>query len=175
MGTNALRFKGTVAARSEAAGLLTAPGDAVMVERGRPRLLLLACPCGCGEEFPINLDSRSGPAWRLYQERRFGLTLYPSVWRESGCRSHYIVWRNKIYLFGLYENGMEADARGDEISQLAEAVRKHLPLNELVAYADIADGMDAVPWDVLMACRSLVRAKFAREGTGKQRGMFGKA
>jgi hypothetical protein len=30
----------------------------VIVERGRPRLLMLACSCGCGEEFPVNHSTR---------------------------------------------------------------------------------------------------------------------
>ena len=78
-----VRFHGVVSSRGDAAGYLKVPGDAALVERGRPRLLLLACPCGCGEQLPVNLDGRAGPAWRYYKNERTGLTLYPSVWREK--------------------------------------------------------------------------------------------
>jgi hypothetical protein len=57
-----LTLKGVVRSRRETAGLLKSPGDAILVERGTPRWLLLLCPCGCGAELPINLDSRTGPA-----------------------------------------------------------------------------------------------------------------
>jgi len=37
--------------------LVSAPGDAVLIERGAPRWLLLAR--GCGTELPINLDTHA--------------------------------------------------------------------------------------------------------------------
>ena len=91
-----LSLKAVVESRASATGKLALPGEAVIVERGVPRWLLLKCPCGCGEEIPINVDPRSGKAWRLYQDNRLGITLYPSVWRDTGCESHFIVWRGQI-------------------------------------------------------------------------------
>jgi Family of unknown function (DUF6527) len=170
-----IRLQATVSMRREASGCLKVAGDAVLIERGRPRLLLLLCPCGCGEEFPINLDPRAGPAWRLYRNRRAGISLFPSVWRESGCRSHYVIWGGKIYLFGRYESDFESAEQTDVIGSLSEAVRERLPEKGLVAFAEIADALNAVPWDVLMVCRHLVRAGIAREGEEKQRGCFGRA
>ena len=174
MSTRLLKFCGTVANRGEASAHLKAAGDAVLVERGRPRLLLLSCPCGCGEEFPINLDERSGPAWRLYRNARTGISLFPSVWRESGCRSHYIIWRNAILLFGQNEEEFDTVTQGDELAVLSEAVLGQLSTTALTPFAEIAEGLNSVPWDVLMACRRLVRAGLAREGAGKQRGAFGR-
>jgi hypothetical protein len=147
---------------------------------------LLSCPCGCGEEFPINLDSRAGPAWRLYldpragsgwrfyEKRPTGLSLFPSVWRESGCRSHYIIWRNNIYLFGRYEDDFDNAEQPDETGSLTDAVRERLPEKALAPFAEIADALNAVPWDVLMVCRRLVRMGIAREGKEKERGRFGR-
>jgi hypothetical protein len=151
---------------------LKAAGDAVLVERGRPRLLLLSCPCGCGEEFPINLDDRAGPAWRLYAGDR-GLTVFPSVWRESGCRSHYVIWRDRILLFGRNEEEFDSVMGGDELTDLAKRVLERLPASGLIQYADLAADLGAIPWDVLTACRRLVRQGVAREGAGTQRGAFG--
>lgn len=169
-----LRFKGAVQSRGEASAYLKAPGDAVLIERGRPRWLLLSCPCGCGEEFPINLDPRAGPAWRLYISQHTGLSLYPSVWRESGCESHYVIWRDKIYMFGRYEDDFDNASQTDGTSQFTEAVRKRLPIVGLIPFSDVAEDLGEVPWDVLMVCRHLVRSGLAHEGVGKQRGSFGR-
>lgn len=169
-----LQFKGIVQSRGEASAHLKLPGDAVLIERGRPRWLLLSCPCGCREEFPINLDPRAGPAWRLYIGRHTELSLYPSVWRESGCESHYVIWRNKIFLFGRYEEDFDNTPQTDGISQLTEAVGKRLPVTGLISFSEIAENLDEVPWDVLMVCRHLVRKGLAREGSGKRRGSFGR-
>jgi hypothetical protein len=169
------RLLRVVSTRGEASAHLKSPGDAVLVERGRPRLLMLSCPCGCGEELPINLDARAGRAWRLYRNQRSGLSLFPSVWRESGCESHFIIWRDKLFLFGQYDEDeglMETSAvEADGGAPLVDAVQKELS-SELVPFGDIAEKLEAIPWDVLTMCRKLVRAGLAREGEGKQRGSF---
>ena len=172
--TRVLRFCGRVSTRGDASTYLKSAGDAVLVERGRPRLLVLSCPCGCGEEFPINLDPRAGPAWRLYGNNHTGISLFPSVWREGGCRSHYIIWRDKILLFGQNEEEFDTSPQPDNIPQLIDAVQKWLPATALIPFAEIAGALDAVPWDVLTVCRRLVRSGLAREGRGKQRGSFGR-
>lgn len=169
-----IRFRGTVARLSDASAHLELPGDTILVERERPRLLMISCPCGCGELFPINLDPRVGPAWRLYTDPRRGVSLYPSVWRESGCESHYVIWRNRIYLFGRYEDELDS-ASTDELSKLVELVMDRLPTEGLLSFYDIAESLNAIPWDVLTVCRRLVRTRVAREGKGKQRGSFGRA
>ena len=169
-----IRFRGTVARLSDASAHIELPGDTVLVERGRPRLLMISCPCGCGELFPINLDPRAGPAWRLYSDPRGGVSLYPSVWRESGCESHYVIWRNRIYLFGTYEDELDS-ASADELTKLVELVMDRLPTEGLASFYDIAESLNAIPWDVLTVCRRLVRMRVAREGKGKQRGSFGRA
>jgi hypothetical protein len=169
-----LRLLKVVSTRGEAAGYLKSPGDAVLIERGRPRLLLLACPCGCGEEYPINLDDRAGQAWRIYRKRGRGLTLFPSVWRDTGCGSHFIIWRDQILLFGQTEEVWDDSSLEDETVPSPEQITEQLPSTGLIAFSQIADVLDAVPWDVLRVCRQLVRKGLAREGRGKQRGFFGR-
>jgi hypothetical protein len=95
--------------------------------------------------------------------------LYPSVWRDSGCESHFIIWRDEISLFGRYA-WEEAELRESE-EPLREAILAGLS-DQLVPFGALADALDAVPWDVLTICRRLVRDGLAREGTGKQRGSF---
>lgn len=169
-----LRLRTVVSSRSDASRHLSLPGDAVLINRGLPRLLLLMCPCGCGEQLPINLDSRAGPAWRLYQSHNNAFTLYPSVWRESGCESHFIIWRNEIYLFCRDEEEWD-DVSGDDSSMPdSHQVLSQLPALGLISFAKVADALNADPWDVLRVCRKLVRSGLARQGLGDERSSFGR-
>lgn len=151
-----LKYCGTVENRDAAAPLLTDNGDTVIVERGIPRLIIMRCPCGCGDDLLINLDKRSGKAWRHYLNAR-GLTLFPSYWRDNGCKSHFIIWNSQIYwCFGW------GDAEGYEtwsVSQsIEDAVYNALPEDRFVKYDSIAAPLDVTPWEVLQACRQLVKA-----------------
>lgn len=170
--TKVLQFHGTVSSRMEADAHLQSPGDAVLVERGRPRCLVLSCPCGCGETLPINLDPRVGPAWRLYTSRNSSLTVFPSIWRESGCNSHFIIWRDKIFLFRPYEDDIDSSSLDEGDLPNAELVYERLPLAGSISFHEIAEDLDAVPWDVLRVCRRLVQRGLAQEGKGKERGRF---
>jgi hypothetical protein len=146
-------LKATVSTRAEAPALLQNPGDAVLIHRQRPRWLLLLCPDGCGETIPINLDERTGPAWSYYKNRR-GISLYPSVWRESGCRSHFVVWNSRIVLFGKYlDDWLDEDAQ----TTIDERVSQSLGVGISRHYREIASALGEIPWTVLAACRRLVR------------------
>jgi hypothetical protein len=150
--------RGVVQRYAEAVGELKAPGDAVIVTRGVPRSIVMQCPDGCGEVVTVNLDRRTGPAWRFF-ERRDRLTIYPSVWRDSGCRAHFIVWNNAI----LWCDGYDADAPKWDDRELAAAVERILPPpgKPHRHFEEIASQLDAIPWEVLWACRSLERAGVA--------------
>lgn len=162
---NQLTLTGEVAHRHEADARLRGPGSAVLVNRGVPRSLVIACPDGCGDTLTINLDERAGPAWRFYNDRRGG-SLFPSVWRDNGCRSHFIVWRSRIYWCDWKDDALE----GNDIA-LEDRVRKMLGL-ELTSYVKISDHLDEVPWAVLVACNRLVSLGQAVEGKGAERGKF---
>lgn len=151
------RCRGKVATRGEASPLLFEPGDAVLVVRGRPRVLVMACPCGCRSRVVVNLDPRAGPAWRLYQCRR-GTSLYPSVVRESGCRSHFVVWNDRILtmtndLAALSTMGAATEAR----------VCAYMMRGTAAHFADVAEAIGLVPWTVLSVLQSFVRRGVVRE------------
>lgn len=167
-----LVLKAVVESRASAIGKLLLPGEAVVIERGVPRWILIKCPCGCGEEIPINVDARSGKAWRLYRDNRSGITLYPSVWRDTGCESHFIVWRGQINLFGSSADDERSPMENAEVSALAERVLHVWPKNGLAPYLPIADQLGEIPWDILEACRWLVRKGILVEGLGRDRGSF---
>ncbi len=174
MSIRRLQLKATVDGRSNADSYLNSPGDAVLVTRGSPRWLVMSCPCGCGEVIPINLDPRSGPAWEYYDGAKRGLTVFPSVWRDTGCRSHFIIWYGRIFLFGGESEDGEFNVPPEVQQSLNSRVPKKLS-EQLVHFREIARQLDAVPWDVEHVCRQLVRTGYAREGTGKQRGFFARA
>jgi hypothetical protein len=98
---------GQAAAR---AVLVSGGDDIVIIERGRARTVLFNCPDRCGDIVVINVDPVHRPVWRLALGDH-GVTLMPSVWRTSGCRAHFIVWRSQI----LWCSGWSAwDADGDQ-------------------------------------------------------------
>ncbi|MFC3068929.1 DUF6527 family protein [Phenylobacterium soli] len=140
------------------------------MHRDRPRALVIACPDGCGEKLTVNLDPALGPPWRLYHTKR-GLTLYPSVWRDSGCGSHFIVWNNTVQWCDRWEAGNREPEPEQAFPDLVREVAARLD-ERLRPYVTVAGELDEVPWEVLRACRALARAGRAVEGTGKQSGWF---
>jgi hypothetical protein len=149
---NDVKSRGVTRRYSEALPLLVAPGEYAMVVRGVPRSIVMRCPDDCGEVITVNLDRRTGPAWRAYN-RNNRLTIYPSIWRESGCKAHFIVWNNHILWCDRDETGQWSD------SELVNAVTRSLPAFGLPHrhFEDIAADLGIVPWEVLWACQALER------------------
>lgn len=156
---------GEVSHRHEADALLKGPGTAVLVHREVQRSIVISCPDGCGDTLTINLDRRTGPAWRIYSDRK-GVSIYPSVWRDNGCGSHFIVWRSRIYWCDWKNDYLDAS---DSI--LEKRVLTVLT-NELRPYYVLAEQLDEEPWSVLVACNRLVSNRLAIEGSGHNRGKF---
>lgn len=149
-------FRGQAEGHAAAAALLERPGDAALDYRAVPRTLVMSCPDGCGDILSINLDARAGKAWRA--DRRSGqLTLYPSVWRERGCRAHFIVWRDRLIWCDYRDTFSWRD------DSLTERVAAALPppTAQFRHYEDMADLLDAIPWEVLWACQTLERRGLA--------------
>jgi hypothetical protein len=162
-----LALLGVVEHRHEADERLRNPGQAVVVRRGVNRSLTMICPDGCGETLTINLDGRAGPAWRLYLEGK-SVSLFPSVWRNTGCRSHFILWKSRIYWCD-WGDPLEATDTAFQ-GQVLAALR-----SDLRPYAEIAADLNAVPWAVLSACHLLKRRGSCLEGGGDKMGWFCRA
>lgn len=174
MTTLPLNVKATVAHRADAQDHLKAPGDAVIIQRDAPRWMLLVCPCGCGDVIPINLDARAGKAWRFYRSSDAKVSVYPSVWRDTGCESHFILWRGSISLFdSRYDDDLRSPFPG--FAQLVETVRRVWPDRAMAHYLDVADALREIPWDVLDACRELEKQGVLVEGRGTNRGYFSRS
>jgi Family of unknown function (DUF6527) len=163
--------KARVTSRTNASAYLKQPGDAVIVDRQGPRWLVLSCPCGCGAEVPVNLDRRAGPAWRMYESPK-GTSIYPSVWRDTDCKSHFIIWRDKIHMIGAqYGASWTGELREDE-DNLLQRVLEVLSDREQSAQ-EISDQIPcSEPWDVWRCCRRLCLLGKAIEGSGFAEGRF---
>ena len=156
-------LKGQVEHRREADCLLSNPGDVVLVLRGVPRSLVIKCPDGCGDIITVNLDPRADKAWALYADRG-RITLFPSVWRDSGCGAHFILWNNKIYWTETDRLGTDLDAvTRDNVLRLLSMKPK--------SYLELAKALDVIPWEILVACQLLVDENLVVEDK-KNRGWF---
>lgn len=156
-----LHDRGTVSSHGEVSTRLAQPGDYVIVHRGVPRSLAMVCPDGCGEVLTVNLDPRSGKAWRL-DVRSGRLTLYPSIWREEGCRSHFIIWRDSIKWCDRHDDCWPLPSR-----EVQRSVEKLLAskAGKFLHYEVIADECSINPWDALWAAQAL-KSKGAVEAKG---------
>jgi hypothetical protein len=146
-----VRNVGTFSDLGSALSALVDVGDVALVVRGHPRWLVLRCPDGCGEDIPINLDRRAGNAWWLHE--RDGITIYPSIWRETGCESHFVIWRNRIWWgFDWDKEFVSPELEGRLLKILSIAKS---PMDALA----LAIELDEEPWIVLTACNRLIRDK----------------
>lgn len=162
-----LALRGTFERRHEADRFLREPGDAALVSRVRDRALVLACPDGCGDTLTVNLDRKAGPAWRLYRRDR-GISVFPSVWRESGCRSHFVIWHGRILWCDRFEDG---NREPDRLFGLGAEVRRILD-DMFRPAAEIADRLGQVPWDVSRTCQELEKDGHSEEGQDELRGHY---
>lgn len=54
------------------------------------------CPCGCKELVQLSLLPTSSPRWDYRLEAERNVSLFPSVRRVRGCRSHFFVKHGQI-------------------------------------------------------------------------------
>lgn len=61
-----------------------------------PTFGYLLCPCGCGETLHLRFLPKRRPRWDIEIEADGAVSLTPSVWRQVGCRSHFVLKRGQI-------------------------------------------------------------------------------
>ena len=68
------------------------------VRRGAdgPAFGYLACPCGCGETLHLRFLGKRFPRWTLETDGKGRVSLRPSVWRTTGCASHFFVTAGQV-------------------------------------------------------------------------------
>lgn len=62
-----------------------------------PDTLIFKCPCGCDVDIYLNLLKDTRPNWSFYITPKGKITISPSIWRNVGCKSHFIVRTGKIF------------------------------------------------------------------------------
>ena len=59
--------------------------------------LAFLCPCDCGAVIQLNLLKRTYPKWEFTINQQMEITIYPSVWRKTGCKSHFIIKDSRLF------------------------------------------------------------------------------
>lgn len=57
----------------------------------------MICPCGCGEVLQMGLMHNQRPRWTITEHDDGAVSLYPSVWRKVGCKSHFWLQQGNIF------------------------------------------------------------------------------
>lgn len=55
----------------------------------------LKCPCGCGHEIKLNILKDASPCWEIKIVEK-SISIYPSIWRTTGCKSHFNIRSGKV-------------------------------------------------------------------------------
>lgn len=66
-------------------------------EDGEDWAVGLLCPCGCGERLELMTLDVARPRWDLTCDRQNRPSLYPSIWRKTGCGAHFWLRCGRIY------------------------------------------------------------------------------
>lgn len=65
-------------------------------ENGEDWCVGLLCPCGCGDPIELLVVAEAKPRWDIWSDSDGWPSLTPSVWRQSGCRSHFWIRRGRV-------------------------------------------------------------------------------
>ena len=58
--------------------------------------LVILCPCGCRKNLHMNLTEEYKPSWKFKVDKRKRISIYPSIHRMVGCKSHFFIKKGKI-------------------------------------------------------------------------------
>lgn len=68
-----------------------------VVHKGIPYWALFRCPCGCNCIISLSLQKMHNPRWMASKSQSGRPTLYPSVWQNKDCCSHFWIEDGRIY------------------------------------------------------------------------------
>ncbi|MDF2449514.1 MAG: thiamine biosynthesis protein ThiF [Bacteroidota bacterium] len=79
-------------------------GDFIVVKfKNKQYWALFKCPCGCGYVISLSLQKGQQNFWTIRKSKKERPTLYPSVWQNDGCLSHF--WITDGRVFWCYNSG----------------------------------------------------------------------
>lgn len=59
--------------------------------------VIFVCPCGCRDIITLSLQEIHNPHWSLSKSSINLPTLYPSIWRDKGCFSHFWLKEGRVF------------------------------------------------------------------------------
>jgi len=68
----------------------------IVQDGSEPETLIFACPCGCRAVIKLNLLPDAKPCWIYLINDKNKITVTPSIWRKSGCKSHFFLRKSRI-------------------------------------------------------------------------------
>ena len=68
----------------------------VVGDKGHKWVAAFKCPCGCKQIIQLNLLKEGDASWRVTIHRDSSISIRPSVWRITGCKSHFTITRGNI-------------------------------------------------------------------------------
>jgi hypothetical protein len=68
----------------------------VVGDKGHKWVAAFICPCGCGQLIQLNLLKDGDVSWRTSIHKDSSITIRPSIWRITGCRSHFTITRGDL-------------------------------------------------------------------------------
>ena len=74
-----------------------------------PRWALFRCPCNCGQVITLSLLAAHKPHWRILRGPYGHPSLHPSIWRNTGCLSHF--WIDDGQVIWCDDTGRHPDTR----------------------------------------------------------------
>ena len=66
-----------------------------------PWAAVFGCPSGCGARIELNLRAEVSPFWRVVCHADNTISIWPSIHRKVGCRSHF--WIERGYVVNVYD------------------------------------------------------------------------
>ena len=58
--------------------------------------VVMLCPCRCNKTLHMNLIKGNHPNWRFEIDKKKLISVYPSINRTVGCKSHFFIKKGKI-------------------------------------------------------------------------------
>lgn len=58
----------------------------------------MKCPDNCGENIMLNLSPKRRPSWTIIQDNFGRVSIYPSVHKLEGCKSHFWVKKGRLFI-----------------------------------------------------------------------------
>jgi hypothetical protein len=84
------------------------PGSVTVIAPGRrPKWVMFLCPCGCRAVITLPLQRTKRPYWSCHRSSAGRATLHPSIWRDVGCLSHFILEDGRV--FWSADNGISPE------------------------------------------------------------------